>query len=219
MAAQIARGGTLPWRGVADAVSRSDEWWATELARCRVVGLLRGAAVDEALALSHLLWDAGGRLVEIPLQRPQDVDCLRAVAAAGRDRGAPVGAGTVLAAGQVRLAAEAGAQFAVSPGTDDDVIAAALDAGLAVLPGVSTATEIQRCLGHGLHHVKAFPASVLGPEWFAAMRGPFPDVAFVATGGVTAANAASFLAAGAAGVAIGSALADLLAGEGLTDLR
>jgi Entner-Doudoroff aldolase len=212
-------GGTLPRREVAGAVSGSDEWWATELARCRVLGLLRGVDVDEALTLSQRLWDAGGRLVEVPLQRPQDVACLRAVAAAGRDRGVPVGAGTVISTEQVGVAVEAGAQFAVSPGTDDAVIAAAVGAGLAVLPGVSTPTEIQRCLGHGLHHVKAFPASVLGPEWIAAMHGPFPDVGFVATGGVTAANAASFLAAGALGVAIGSALADVLAGDGLTPLR
>ena len=80
--------------------------------------------------------------------------------------------------------------------------------GLDHLPGVATATEIQRALALGLRWQKAFPATVLGPEWFAAMRAPFPMARFVATGGITTNNARSYLDAGAAAISLGTAFAD-----------
>ena len=98
------------------------------------------------------------------------------------------------------------------------MIRASLDAGLPTLPGVATASDIQRCARLGLGWLKAFPATTLGPGWIAAMRGPFPDVRFVATGGVTVANAAGFLSAGARAVALGSALADPAQLDGLARL-
>jgi 2-keto-3-deoxy-6-phosphogluconate aldolase len=96
----------------------------------------------------------------------------------------------------------------VSPGTDEEVIRASLDAGLPTLPGVGTASEVQRCTKLGLSWLKAFPAAALGPGWIKAMLGPFPDVKFVATGGVSVGDAGDFLAAGARVVSLGSALAD-----------
>jgi len=81
-------------------------------------------------------------------------------------------------------------------------------AGLPALPGVATATEAQHALGEGLTWLKAFPASVLGTGWFPAMRGPFPQARFVATGGMDSSNARAFLDAGARVVAVGSALED-----------
>jgi len=92
------------------------------------------------------------------------------VAAARRDRAAPVGAGTVPGPAQVTDARDAGAAFTVSPGFDPGVVDASRAAGLPSLPGVATATDIQRALRHGLRRVKDFPASALGEGWFAAMR-------------------------------------------------
>lgn len=148
-----------------------------------------GAAPDLADALS-----AGGiRCAEITLRTPAGVDAIRAVA--GRSDFV-VGAGTVLTADQVDAAADAGARFLVSPGLDDAVVGRAAERGVPIVPGVGTATEIQRALGRGIRHLKLFPANLVGG--LAAVRafaGPFPDVRFLPSGGVSVDNAAEYLAA------------------------
>jgi 2-dehydro-3-deoxyphosphogluconate aldolase/(4S)-4-hydroxy-2-oxoglutarate aldolase len=118
-----------------------------------------------------------------------------------------VGAGTVTSPELVHQVADLGAAFTVAPGLDERVAEASMSLGLDQLPGVATATEIQRALALGLRWQKAFPATVLGPEWFAAMRAPFPMARFVATGGITTKNARSYLDAGAAAISLGSAFA------------
>jgi 2-dehydro-3-deoxyphosphogluconate aldolase / (4S)-4-hydroxy-2-oxoglutarate aldolase len=145
--------------------------------------------------------------VEVPIQRPADLDTLRAVVDAGAERGMPVGSGTVISAEQVETTKRLGGVFTVAPGFSPEVVSASARLGVPHLPGVSTASEIQQALAVGLDWMKAFPASVLGPAWFTAMFGPFPDVKFVATGGMSAANAADYLRAGARIISLGSALA------------
>jgi 2-dehydro-3-deoxyphosphogluconate aldolase/(4S)-4-hydroxy-2-oxoglutarate aldolase len=86
------------------------------------------------------------------------------------------------------------------------------------LPGVATASEIQRAVAHGLDWVKAFPAAALGESWFTLMRGPFPDLKVVATGGMSADNATRYLSAGASVVAVGSALGDPAQLDALTEM-
>jgi 2-dehydro-3-deoxyphosphogluconate aldolase / (4S)-4-hydroxy-2-oxoglutarate aldolase len=199
-------------------VSASDDWFDREFATTQVMVIMRGLGDDASLALAERAWEAGVRAVEIPVQRAADVTALSVVAAAAKARGLAVGAGTVVRVEQVEIALRAGAAYTVSPGTDEDVIRASLDAGLPTLPGVATASDIQRCARLGLGWLKAFPAATLGPGWIAAMRGPFPDVRFVATGGVTVANAAGFLSAGARALALGSALADPAQLDGLSRL-
>lgn len=173
-----------------------------------VMAILRGFGVQRTLELASAVWDLGLDCVEIPIQSETDLEALCTVVDAGKARGLRVGAGTVVTADHVRQASEAGAAFTVSPGLDLEVVRASLDAGLPALPGVATASEIQQATAFGLTWLKAFPASVLGTGWFKAMRGPFPQVSLVATGGMDAANAADFLAAGAKVVAVGSALSD-----------
>lgn len=170
--------------------------------------ILRGLGVERSLELAHKAWDLGITSVELPIQTPADVEALRAVADAGRPLGKSVGAGTVITPEHVRQAKAAGAAFTVSPGYDREIVAASIASGLPPLPGVATATEVQLALRDGLTWLKAFPASVLGTGWFTAMRGPFPQVRFVATGGMDASNAQPFLDAGVRVVAVGSALAD-----------
>jgi 2-dehydro-3-deoxyphosphogluconate aldolase/(4S)-4-hydroxy-2-oxoglutarate aldolase len=173
-----------------------------------LMAILRGMGVERSLATAVRAWDLGITAVEVPVQTPIDVEALRVVAAAGRERGHVVGAGTVVTAEHVRQAKDAGAAFTVSPGLDLDVVRASHAAGLPAIPGVATATEVQRALGEGLTWLKAFPASVLGTGWFVAMRGPFPQARFVATGGMDSTNARAFLDAGVRVVAVGSALED-----------
>lgn len=173
-----------------------------------LMALFRGLGEDRSLELARAAWDLGIDLVELPIQSEADVAALAAVAEAGRAEGRLVGAGTVLSARDVELAAGAGAAFTVSPGFDADVVRASVAAGLPPLPGVATATEVQAALGLGLTWMKAFPATVLGEAWFRAMAGPFPRARFVATGGIDASNARAYLAAGARTVAVGSALED-----------
>ena len=173
-----------------------------------VLAIFRNMEPQRCTEMAERAWNLGVRCVEIPLQSPETRQGLAQTVklAAGRD--GIVGAGTITSADLVRQAAEAGAAFTVAPGFDPEVAAASQAAGLPHLPGVATATEVQRALAMGLTWQKAFPASVLGPGWFTAMAGPFPEVRFVATGGMDANNAAAYLEAGAAAVAVGSALSD-----------
>jgi 2-dehydro-3-deoxyphosphogluconate aldolase/(4S)-4-hydroxy-2-oxoglutarate aldolase len=173
-----------------------------------VMAILRGFPVARTVELAQRAWDNGIAAVEVPIQNAEAVEALAAAVQAGQARGFAVGAGTVVTLEHVRQAADVGAAFTVAPGLDEGVAQASVAAGLAHLPGVATASDVQRALGLGLGWVKAFPASVLGTEWFAAMRGPFPQVRFVATGGMGADNAREYLNAGASVVAVGSALED-----------
>jgi Entner-Doudoroff aldolase len=174
----------------------------------RLMAILRGLPPDETVALAGRLWDVGVTVLEIPIGAPDAVDSLRAAVAAGRGRGLRVGAGTVITPAQAHAAAQAGAQYTVAPGLDLTVLAASLAAGLPHLPGVGTASEVQRARAAGCRWQKAFPAEPLGASWISALHGPFPDVRFVATGGLKVADVQPFLAAGARVVALGAALAD-----------
>ncbi|MEO6115815.1 MAG: bifunctional 4-hydroxy-2-oxoglutarate aldolase/2-dehydro-3-deoxy-phosphogluconate aldolase, partial [Pseudolysinimonas sp.] len=116
--------------------------------------------------------------------------------------------GTVLNPESARRVVDMGAAFTVAPGIDAAVIDECRSLGSPHLPGVATGTEVQRALLLGLTWQKMFPARELGAGWVAAMRGPFPNVSFVATGGVDLENACSFLDAGVAAVSLGSSFAE-----------
>lgn len=173
-----------------------------------LMAILRGMGAKRTLAVATAAWDLGITSVEVPVQTPDDVEALRVLAEAAKERGLTVGAGTVVSLEHVRQAAEAGASFTVSPGFDLEVVQASHDAGMPALPGVATATDVQLAMKSGLTWLKAFPAALLGPGWFTAMSGPFPHANFVATGGMDSTNAAEFLDAGVRVVAVGSALED-----------
>jgi 2-dehydro-3-deoxyphosphogluconate aldolase/(4S)-4-hydroxy-2-oxoglutarate aldolase len=174
-----------------------------ELLRGRpLVAILRGVPIPKALDIARAVWDSGLGVVEVPIQTPEAVECLRALAAQGH----PVGAGTVRSAAQVAVAAGAGAVFTVAPGLDLDVVRASHDAGLPHLPGVATASEVHHALNAGCDWLKAFPAGSLGPGWLRELRGPFPEAKFVATGGIGAHNAHDYLTAGARALGVGGAV-------------
>lgn len=146
------------------------------------------SAVDTVHALA-----AGGILAaEIALRTP---DALRAIELAARDGSVAVGAGTVIHPADVDRVADAGATFVVSPGFDREVVNRCRVRGLAVLPGVATATEVQWAVRAGLKTVKFFPADRLGGlATIAALAAPFHELTFVPSGGVSAANVAEYLA-------------------------
>ncbi|MFF5288956.1 bifunctional 4-hydroxy-2-oxoglutarate aldolase/2-dehydro-3-deoxy-phosphogluconate aldolase [Paractinoplanes globisporus] len=173
-----------------------------------VMAILRGLPPSETVSVAERLWDAGVTVLEIPIGHPSQIPSLRAAVDAASERGLRVGAGTVITPEQVRAAADAGAQYTVAPGLDLGVLAASLAAGMPHLPGVGTATEVQRAWLAGCRWLKAFPAAALGPAWISGLLGPFPDARFVATGGLTVAGAPAYLSAGARVVALGAALAD-----------
>jgi 2-dehydro-3-deoxyphosphogluconate aldolase / (4S)-4-hydroxy-2-oxoglutarate aldolase len=174
----------------------------------RIMAILRGLPERETVELASRAWDLGIDLVEVPVQTPDALPALRAAVAAGAERGRAVGAGTVITLDQVAAVAEAGARFTVAPGLDPAVLSASLAADLPHLPGVATPSEIQLALRHGVDWLKCFPATALGPAWFKAIPGPFPQVKMVATGGIDAYTAPDFLAAGARVAGVGTALAD-----------
>ena len=180
----------------------------TMFAGSPVMAILRGYTPERSVELANLAWSLGISSVEVPIQNDAALDALRAVVRAAEPGGHAVGAGTVVSLAHVDQAKQAGATFTVAPGLDPAVIEAAQAAGLAPLPGVASGTDIQLAKALGLTWVKAFPASVLGADWFSAMRGPFPEMRLVATGGINASNAGEYLAAGADVVAVGSALED-----------
>ncbi|MET3468476.1 MULTISPECIES: bifunctional 4-hydroxy-2-oxoglutarate aldolase/2-dehydro-3-deoxy-phosphogluconate aldolase [Microbacterium] len=173
-----------------------------------LMAILRGMGLERSVRLATAAWDLGIDSVEVPLQTAEDERALREVVRLGAERGKAVGAGTILTVAQVDQAVAAGAAYLVAPGLDADVVRAAQERGIPILPGVATPSEVQQAVALGLTWLKAFPAQWLGADWFRHIRGPFPGVRFVATGGMDATNAGLFLDAGVRVVAVGSALED-----------
>lgn len=156
-----------------------------------VIPVLTVARAEDARPLAEALVAGGLYALEVTLRTPAALDVIRAMADV---KGAVVGAGTVLNAKDFAAARDAGARFIVTPGLSDQVIADAGAAGVPILPGVATATELMRGLDLGLTHFKFFPAEQAGgAAMLKAFHGPFGAVRFCPTGGVTTANASSYL--------------------------
>jgi 2-dehydro-3-deoxyphosphogluconate aldolase/(4S)-4-hydroxy-2-oxoglutarate aldolase len=178
-----------------------------ELRRARVVPVVRTR--DAAHAATAVAWlrEGGLRVFEITMTVPDAPGLIRALAQ--DDPALLVGAGTVPDAEAARACLAAGARFLVAPWVDASVAAAARAAGACALLGALTPTEVRAALAAGADAVKVFPASSAGgPGHIRALRSVFPGVAFCPTGGVDAANAPDYLAAGAAFVGIGGRLVD-----------
>ena len=149
--------------------------------------------VAHAVPMARALLAGGIRMLEVTLRTPQALACIEAIAREVPQ--AVVGAGTVRSRADAQAAARAGARFAVSPGYTTAVGQACRDAGLALLPGVASASEIMQAQEDGFTELKFFPAMQAGgPAMLKAWSGPFFDVKFCPTGGVTPQNASEFLA-------------------------
>ena len=149
--------------------------------------------VEHAVPMAEALVAGGIRVLEVTLRTPQGLACIEAIAKAVPQ--AIVGAGTVRSAADATAAAQAGARFAVSPGYTSKLGQACRDLKLPLLPGVATSSEIMAAMEDGLSELKFFPAVQSGGiQMLKAWQGPFGDVRFCPTGGISPANAAEFLA-------------------------
>lgn len=165
----------------------------------RVVAVLRGLETNGVEMVVDVLLDAGVGVVEITMESPNAAASMQSAINAG----AVVGAGTVLSIADAEAAVDAGAVFLVAPHTDLEVVEWAVDRSVPVVPGCFTPTEVATAWSAGASAIKIFPASVGGPGLLSAVRGPFGNLPLIPTGGVTAANAAAFLASGAVAVGVG----------------
>jgi len=171
-----------------------------------IIAILRGITPDEAMPVAQALLQAGIAKIEVPLNSPNPLQSIRIMVEEFGDR-ALIGAGTVLAVEQVGQVREAGGKLVVSPDTNPAVISAAKSAGLLSYPGVMTPTECFLALKSGADGLKMFPGDLIGPSGMRAMRAVLPpDAEVLAVGGANPKNFAEWLAAGANGFGVGSAL-------------
>ena len=149
--------------------------------------------VTDAVPLAEALLAGGVKVLEVTMRTPVALQCIEAIAKALPE--AVVGAGTIRSAADAQAALDAGSRFAVSPGYTSDIGAACKRIGLPLLPGVATASEVMSANADGLHFLKFFPALQAGGiPMLKALGGPFPDVVFCPTGGITPESAPQFLA-------------------------
>ena len=173
------------------------------IVRGRLVAIIRVRDHAPVVDIAQTLIAAGVHCLEVTIERPTGLEALRRVVEACADA-AVVGAGTVLRPDDARRVADAGGSFIVTPNVDPRVLAAARERQLVTLPGAFTPSEVALADECGADFVKLFPAATGGVGHLAALRGPFPNVRVVPTGGVSEANTADWFAAGAVAVAMGS---------------
>ncbi|KND56249.1 2-dehydro-3-deoxyphosphogalactonate aldolase [Candidatus Paraburkholderia kirkii] len=179
---------------------------AKAFAACPLIAILRGVTPAEAADHGRALYEAGFRIVEVPLNSPQPFDSIAAIRQA-LPADAIVGAGTVLHPSYVDTVKAAGGELIVIPHSDADVIRAAKAQGLACAPGVATPNEAFLALKAGADVLKMFPAEQLGPAVTKAWRAVIAkEVPLVPVGGIAPDNMGPFLTAGANGFGLGSAL-------------
>lgn len=170
----------------------------------RTLAVVRTDRIPDAADLCRALAAGGIRTVELTFTTPRVLDHVAKAAAEAPE--VLLGVGTVLTADQARAAIDAGARFLVTPGLRPEVAAVAVDAGVPVFLGAFTPTEVAVAVDLGAAAVKIFPAGRLGPQYLSDLRGPYPQVELLPSGGISAANAAGFLDAGALAVCAGTSV-------------
>jgi len=179
-----------------------------------IVPVVRAATVEDATRAVEAICAGGIPILEITMTVPNAVAVIRNVI---REHGNTVliGAGTVTTGEQAEQCIRAGAEFLVSPGLSTQVLAVAQACAKLAIPGALTPTELMHALDNGAKLIKIFPCgNVGGPKYLQSLKGPFPNAALIPTGGVTASNAADYLAAGAFALGIGG---DLINAAALRD--
>jgi 2-dehydro-3-deoxyphosphogalactonate aldolase len=175
-------------------------------AQLELIAILRGVTPERVVAVAEALYGAGIRSIEVPLNSPQPLRSIEALAARGL-ADLLVGAGTVLAADDVTRVHQAGGRLIVAPNCNPDVIQRALSLAMRVMPGVATASEVFTAIEAGATQLKLFPAATYGPKHLQALGAVLPrGVGIYPVGGITAEDIPAWLAAGAAGFGFGSEL-------------
>jgi len=176
------------------------------LDRLPLIAILRGVTPDEVVAIGEALATAGFAIIEVPLNSPAPLESIRRLHDTFGDD-ILIGAGTVMTPAQVRDVAEAGGRLIVMPHGDVHVIRAAKLAHMICIPGVATVTEGFAALANGADALKLFPAELLTPKVLGAFRSVFPEATrFFPVGGITPGTMSEYVAAGATGFGLGSAL-------------
>jgi 2-dehydro-3-deoxyphosphogluconate aldolase/(4S)-4-hydroxy-2-oxoglutarate aldolase len=178
-----------------------------ELARARLIAIIRVGHEVDIVALADLLLEGGIRYVEITLTTPGAIEAIE-VLQPRRAEGLRVGAGTVLGKADATVAIRAGVDFLVSPTVEPDVVAIAHEAGNVAFIGGLTPTEILAAWRAGADIVKVFPGRVATPGYFSDVKGPLPHIPLMPTGNVGLQTAPAYLKAGAIAVGVGKALID-----------
>jgi len=174
---------------------------------CGIVAVVRSADSQQLVEVARALADGGVTVVEITMTVPGALEVIRQVRQALGDR-LLLGAGTVLDAETARAVLLAGAEYIVAPTVNLDVIRLCQRYDKLVMPGAFTPTEILAAWEAGADIVKVFPADVVGPAYFKAIRGPLPQIRLMPTGGVDLGTAAAFLKAGACCLGVGGQLVE-----------
>ena len=175
-----------------------------------IVPVVRASSVDEANRAVEAICAGGIPVVEITMTVPNAVSVIRELAQHRKD--VLLGAGTVTNAEQAEQCIQAGAQFLVSPGLSVPALEVAKRHSILAIPGALTPTELMNAQEHGARLVKIFPCgNVGGAKYLKSLKAPFPQAALIPTGGVNAANAADFIAAGAFALGVGADLVDIAA--------
>ena len=173
-----------------------------EMGRTRLVAVVRSKSAEEALATAKAVAEGGVQFIEITFSVPSALDVIEILVAEGRLH---VGAGTVLANEEAEEAIGTGAQFIVSPSLELNLIPICHDANVPCIPGAATPTEILAAARAKADLVKIFPADTIGgPDFVRQMSGPFPDIRFMVSGGVSLTNIKEYVQAGVAGICLGS---------------
>lgn len=170
-----------------------------------LVAILRGLQPEEAAEVGLALYEAGLRLIEVPLNRPGALQALSLMRQA-LPADAHLGAGTVLSPEQAEGLREAGGTLAISPHLDPDLVRHSVALGLWTMPGVATVSEAFAALRAGAHALKAFPNDALPPEALRAWRTVLPEALIYPVGGMGLHNLAAYRRAGATGAGLGSAI-------------
>lgn len=177
------------------------------MASMPVIAIVRLPGAAAAVPVASAVHRGGIRAIEITLTTDGALDAVGAMRGAGLD-GLCVGVGSVRTMDDARRAIDAGAEYLVTPTLNPDVVAESRRAGVPIVSGGLTPTELDAASRAGADYVKLFPASAVGPRYLREVLAPMPDLRIVPTGGVNADNIGDYRAAGAVGAGIGSALVD-----------
>ena len=182
------------------------EEFRRHFAECPLVAIIRGVTPAEAADIAQAIYDAGIRIIEVPLNSPDPLESIRIIADRLASR-ALVGAGTVLDPADVAKVAAAGGKLIVSPNTNPEVIEATVAAGMVSSPGYFTPSEAFAAIQAGAHAIKLFPAEAASPTIVRSQRAVLPkDMPLIVVGGVTPESVPDWLAAGANGFGLGGSL-------------
>ena len=190
--------------------------WKQALTELPLIAILRGVQPQQCLDVADVLFDEGFRILEVPLNSPQPFDSISQITKAFPDQF--TGAGTVTTLSGVEGCVSTGCRLIVTPNFNPAIAARVFDTGMIYCPGVATPSEAFAALEAGAHGLKLFPAELVGANVVKAIRAVLPpETSLIPVGGINPSNMAEFVAAGANGFGIGSAL--YKPGKSLDDIR